>query len=428
MNSICKHILLLLAIALAGNGIVGACTSVIVSGRVTPDGRPFIFKNRDTGDLDNLAMLVSGHGYTYIAIVAARDTLPQSVWSGHNEKGFAIANTAAYNLNGRPQPGRPLPDGDEKDGMVMRRALETCATLADFEHLLDSIKARGPIPSNSNFAVLDAQGGCAYYETGNKGYVKFDANDLAQAPYGYIVRTNHAMSGDRSMDKGVERYMAITDFMNHAEFCGQVNFEHILRRVPRYLTHGLTGINLYDMEPEDDSHPKLFPFRDFIPRYQTASAQLIQGVKIGESPLHTVAWTIVGSPLTTVAVPLVILPSGKLPAIVTRGGDGHAPLVQAGLKLKEQLFPLKRGNTGDYIDVARLINKRGTGILQQTAPIETAVVNSGKDVIGRLYGADKASANGNDKIYKAIEDYYDWVDTYVAGEYWQRFRLKLLKL
>lgn len=425
MNSICKRILLLLAVALAGNFAVEACTSVIVSGRVTPDGRPFIFKNRDTGDLDNLAMLVSGHGYTYIAIVAARDTLPQSVWSGHNERGFAIANTAAYNLNGRPQPGKPQPDGDELDGTIMRRALETCATLADFEHLLDSIKARGPIPSNSNFAVLDAQGGCAYYETGNKGYVKFDANDPAQAPYGYIVRTNHAMSGDRSMDKGVERYMAITDFMNHAEFCGQVNFEYILRRVPRYLKHGLTGIDLYDIEPEDDSHPKLFPFRDFIPRYQTASAQLIQGVRSGESGLHTVAWTITGSPLTTVAVPLVITPSGKLPAIVTRGSDGHAPLVHAGLKLKERFFPLKRGNTGDYIDVAQLINKRGTGILQQIEPVETETIGRGKAVIGQLYGDGKASANGKDKVYKAIEDYYDWVDTYVAGQYWQRFGLKL---
>lgn len=421
MNKTYRTLILLLAFLIAGASTTFACTSVIVSGRVTPDGRPFIFKNRDTDNLNNLALLVRGHGYTYIAIVAARDSLPRSIWSGHNEKGFAIANTAAYNLNGNPddrKPGDPKPNGDENDGSIMRRALETCATLKDFEHLLDSIKAKGPIPSNSNFAVLDAEGGCAYYETGNRGYVKYDANDPAQAPNGYIIRTNHGMSGDRSMDKGVERYLAISDFMNHADFTGNINFEYILRKVPRYLTHGLTGINLYDIEPDDDSQPKLFPFRDFIPRYQTASTQLIQGVKKGEDALHTVAWTIVGSPLTTVAIPLIITPSGKLPAIVTRSAKGYSPLVHAGLKLKEQLFPLKRGSVSDYINVAKLINKRGTGTLQQIEPIETEVINHGKTAIGQLYENDKAA-------YKAIDEYYRWVDSYVADQYKQRFEIDI---
>ena len=50
---------LLISVAL----LVGAthskvCTSIIVSGKVTPDGRPYIFKNRDTHDLDNLAIQI----------------------------------------------------------------------------------------------------------------------------------------------------------------------------------------------------------------------------------------------------------------------------------------------------------------------------------------------------------------------------------
>lgn len=51
----------------------------------------------------------------------------------------------------------------------------------------------------------------ACYETGNSGYVKFDANDPLQAPYGYLIRTNHGISGDRSMDQGLERFLAIQD-------------------------------------------------------------------------------------------------------------------------------------------------------------------------------------------------------------------------
>ncbi|MBQ9260649.1 MAG: acyl-CoA--6-aminopenicillanic acid acyl-transferase, partial [Prevotella sp.] len=210
--------MLVSAALLGGAAHSNACTSIIVSGKVTPDGRPYIFKNRDTHDLDNLAVQIQGPRYRFIGIVATKDTLYKSVWSGHNEVGFAIANTAAYNLNGKPEPGKPRPQGDDNDGTLMRKALGTCRTLGDFEHLLDSIKAQGPIPSNSNFAVLDAEGGVAYYETGNKGYVKYDANDPLVAPYGFIVRTNHGMSGERSLDQGVERYLTISDYATRAAF------------------------------------------------------------------------------------------------------------------------------------------------------------------------------------------------------------------
>ena len=150
-----------------------ACTSVIVSGRVTKDGRPLIFKNRDTSTLHNMTIVVQGRVYRYIGLVNAEDTAPVNVWGGHNEAGFGIINTAAYNLNG---------DGGDTDGdgILIRKALELCATLEDFERLLDTVKK--PREVNSNFAVLDAKGGCAYYETGNYEYVKFDVNDPNVAP------------------------------------------------------------------------------------------------------------------------------------------------------------------------------------------------------------------------------------------------------
>ena len=156
-----KHLtitcLLVSAALLGGAAHSNACTSIIVSGKVTPDGRPYIFKNRDTHDLDNLAIQIQGPRYRFIGIVATKDTLYKSVWSGHNEVGFAIANTAAYNLNDEPEPGKPRPQGDDNDGILMRKALGTCRTLGDFEHLLDSIKAQGPIPSNSNIVTGQAR-------------------------------------------------------------------------------------------------------------------------------------------------------------------------------------------------------------------------------------------------------------------------------
>ncbi|MDO4163521.1 MAG: carcinine hydrolase/isopenicillin-N N-acyltransferase family protein [Bacteroides sp.] len=394
---------------LIGNSSIGlACTSVIVSGKVTQDGRPLLLKNRDSYNFDNLAVVVKGEKYTFLAIVAAKDTRPENVWSGHNEKGFAIINTAAYNLNGKEK----LESGN--DGRMMRRALEICATLQDFEHLLDTLSR--PMGANSNFGVIDAEGGCAYYETGNEGYKKFDANDPNIAPYGYLVRTNHAYSGDRSLDKGIERYIAIEDFMLYAGFTDQLNQEYLLRNVPRYLTHGFTKINLYQQMPQDEKDVTIVPFKDFIPRYQTTSTMLVQGVKKGESPKLTVSWTIVGSPLTTVAIPLCILPDGKLPSIITRGDDGQAKLTQMGLTLKDIIFPLKRGNRMEYIDLSKLINQQRTGILQQVLTIEDEVLAKGNIAVEEM--------RSKGKVDSRMSEYYQWVDDFVSERYRTLFSLE----
>ena len=165
--------------------------------------------------------------------------------------------------------------------------------------------------------------------------------------------------------------------------------------------------------PQDDSKPVFFPFRDFIPRYQTASAQLIQGVRKGEDPLLTIAWTIPGSTLTTVAIPLWITAKNELPAIVTRNREGHATLVDAGFVLKKQLFPLERSNGADYINVARLINHAGTGILQQLTPIEDELFRRASAVITVL--------RRNGRAGRETTEFYQWVDQYVREQYQQRF-------
>lgn len=386
-----------------------ACTSFIVSAKASKSGRPMIFKNRDTGNLDNCIVEQQGEKYKYVAVVSASDTKPQDVWSGHNEAGFAIINTAAYNLNG----DITFAEDDEHDGIVMRRALEVCASLADFEHLLDTIKTRNV---NSNYGVIDAHGGCAYYETGLKQWKKFDANDPNIAPYGYLVRTNHGYSGDRSMDLGTERYLAMSRYMERTALTGAFDAQQLVRRVPRILTHGLTNVNLYDLEPDDNAQPKFAHFIDFIPRFSTSAAQLIEGVKEGEAPTHTVAWTIIGSPLATVAMPLVISPSGRLPEVVQRGSDGGSQLCHYGLKLKEKLFPLRTKSRSNYIDVGQLINRRGTGILQQIEPIEDQLMSKAATLVDELRTKDAFPT-------RLFDEYYKWTDTFVRQQYNERFGL-----
>jgi hypothetical protein len=233
------------------------------------------------------------------------------------------------------------------------------------------------------------------------------------APYGYLVRTNHALSGDRAMDKGVERYMAITDFMMNADFCDRIDKDYLLRGVARNLKHGFTQIDLYKQIPESEAERTIVPFKDFIPRYQSTSCVLIQGVRQGEDPLLTVSWTMVGSPLTTVAIPLLITPDAKLPSIVTRGDDGYAWLTKAGLTLKGRIFPLKRGNYTEYIDLSKLINRQNTGILQRVLRIEDEVLQRGNSVV------DAIRERG--KIDKSLTEYYSWVDKYVTEQYAEQF-------
>lgn len=381
-----------------------ACTSVIVSGRVTKDGRPMIFKHRDSKSVHNMMIVVQGQRYRYLGLVNAEDTKPNDVWGGHNEVGFGIINTAAYNLNGN--------GGDTAgDGILIRKALELCATLEDFERLMDTVKK--PRDVNSNFAVLDAKGGCAYYETGNYKYVKFDVNDPAVAPDGYLMRTNFGTTGNHKLDQGVERYQAITAFM--AEACKEGHLEHdyLITHISRYLKHGVTQLDMYDMMPETETDTCYVSFHDYIARYSTASVVLVQGVRPDESPLNTISWTIMGWPLTTIAMPLALLPSGKLPTLVSHDGNGHSRLCEMGLQLKSRVFTLKKGNnTAFYGNLAPLINKKGTGILQQLLLVEEVVMRHGEEAVASLQKA---------KDPKAMEAYYDWVDGFITEQYKSKF-------
>ncbi|MBO6026516.1 MAG: acyl-CoA--6-aminopenicillanic acid acyl-transferase [Bacteroidales bacterium] len=383
---------------------VFACTSIIVSGRVTKDGRPLIYKNRDTKTLSNMTIVAQGPRYRYLGLVNAEDTTPVNVWGGHNEAGFAIVNTAAYNLNG---------DGGDTDGdgILMRKALGLCATLADFERLIDTVKK--PMDVNSNFAVLDAHGGCAYYETGNYSFVKFDVNDPEVAPNGYLMRTNFGITGNHKLDVGVERYYAITDFMKVACEEGHLDHDYLVTHIPRYMTHGLTKMNIYDFMPATESDTTFFPFADYTVRYSTASVILVQGVKPGESPLNTVSWTIMGWPLTTIAMPLALTPSGKLPSIVTDDGTGHSWLCEKGLELKSRAFSLKRGNITSYCNISVLFNKQGSGILQKILSLEEEVMRHGEVALEAF--------RKHPLKPQEMDAFYDWVDAYVKERYQELF-------
>jgi hypothetical protein len=78
-----------------------ACSTAIVSGKATPDGRPLLWKHRDTDNFNNKMMFFAGSRYEYIGLVNSQDSL-WHVWAGTNSAGFSIMNSASYNIT----PGR----------------------------------------------------------------------------------------------------------------------------------------------------------------------------------------------------------------------------------------------------------------------------------------------------------------------------------
>ena len=395
-----KHLFTFILATIVSSVSALACTSVIITSKASKDGRPMIFKNRDTGSLSNICIERQGTLYRYVGIANARDTIPQEIWGGHNEKGFAIINTADYNLNEKNEK-------EELEGEIMRIALGECATLADFEKFLD--QRERPLCVNTNYGVIDAHGGCAYYEVGNNGYVKYDANDPSAAPEGYLLRTNYGFSGDQTKNQGCERYLAIAEFMKKAQKDDNIDATYLITHIPRYVTHGLTHINLLDYMPETEKDTTMMPFRDYIPRHSTASCLLVQGVRTNEPAAFTTSWLYVGYPLTTVCMPVILNPENRLPQTFISREDGTAWMAEKGLELKKRLFPYTVSNGKDYINVAQLYNKCGTGIQQKLQPVEAKIIRKALDTINDM--------RKKGKITPTLYDFYDWADNYIRQHF-----------
>ena len=122
--------------------------------------------------------------YKYIGLVNSEDVRGKQIWGGANSEGFSIMNSASYNVNINDTSSKK-----DLEGFFMKHALQKCATLQDFENLLDTLSK--PMGLSAHFGVIDGKGGAAFYEVNNYNFIKFDANNSTQAPHGYIIRTNY---------------------------------------------------------------------------------------------------------------------------------------------------------------------------------------------------------------------------------------------
>ncbi len=346
-----KHIAIILLALTAATGGISACTSAIISGRVTGNHRPLLWKHRDTSRQDNKVERIAATDSTfeYVALYNAGDTLCREAWIGYNSQGFAVMNTAVYNLKADTVA---LID---QEGFVMTEALKRCRTVDDFEQLLNDLPK--PLGVEANFGTIDALGNGAYFETGNYGYTKYD---LADAPDGVLVRTNYAHSGRKGEGKGYTRETnAWHQLAPHIDSCNvsaQLLTETLSRRF--YSSKRNCDISL--------SGDKLVADQEFIPRYTSTATVVIEGVTAGENPLLTTMWVGLGYPPCS-EIHAVWLDGNGVPASLRgTGNNHHSPQCDTVVARKREVFG-KDGNGNRYADLSKLYNNAGTGYCQKLA-------------------------------------------------------------
>ena len=98
-----------------------------------------------------------------------------------------------------------------------------------------------------------------------------------------------------------------------------------------------------------------------------------------------------------------------LPSIVQRGENDKAWLCSQSIEQKLKVFNLKRGNKRDYIDLSKLVNAAGTGIVQRMMPLEREVFNHAREALKKVRKEKKGA--------EALRKYYEWVDEYVKTNF-----------
>lgn len=357
---------------------VYCCTSAIFTGKATPDGRPLMWKHRDTGEENNKVEFFKGPKYSFIALINSPGDLKEA-WCGTNNVGFSIMNTASYNLNYDNVPSEMM----DKEGIVMFNALGECKTLADFEKLLNRMMKQKPMGVEGNFGVIDSYGGAAYYEVGNETWTKIDVNDPKIAPQGYLVYSNHSYTGKLDDGMGYIRYTnAEYIIKNHIGRAGEITPKFITQNLSRSFYHSLLGIDLVKDNDILQKGSGWFIDQDFIPRKSSTSSMVIAGVKEGENPLNTVMWTILGYPPVSVAVPLFVKAGENQPYWMIEGKDSeNALMCDMALELKHKIFPVKRGNGNRYMNFNLIYNPQGTGYMQQLRPLENKIFKMSEEFL-----------------------------------------------
>ncbi len=336
------------------------CTTALLSPAASASGRPLLWKNRDTDALSNKVILVREQPYAYLALVDADDASGRRAYAGLNATGFAIMNTVAYNL-----PGAQSGDLKDLEGSVMADALRTCRTVADFEAYLKANQGPG-LGCQTNFGVFDATGRTVLFEVHNRGYSLLEAS---AAPGQYLVNSNWSRSGRKGKGAGYLRFDRATELLAALPL-EQRNPREIFRRLARDTGHVLLRTPILADLKALPAQPRWILTKDCINKSYTSCALVLVGKDPKDPASRATFWVLPGEPVTAVALPLWV-EAGTVPEVFWKGKE--APLWLESLRIKQRVRPFPETEKQEYLDLAGLDNREGTGFLPRLLGAEDRI-------------------------------------------------------
>lgn len=332
-----KRLLIILAAALLSATPSIACTTAIVGAKASRTGRPLLWKQRDSGSNTKASFAyVEGGKYAFTAVFSSKDKDHKSAYGGVNEAGFAIINNVSYHI---------LEKGSKAaNGSLMKRALQECATIDEFEKML--LEMEEPRDCASNFGVIDASGAAAYFEAGSRVVKRYDVPED-----GWLVRTNYSFAGEENTGGGYARYETAEYVMAHHR--GKFVAEDLISGLGRCFRSKVLGRDFLKKGGYAWDE-------DFIPRPSTSCSLCVEGMIPGDKPGSAVMWCAPGYTPACYSIPVWVAAGAEIAKPLSALEDGNSPMNVKGEQLRLQTHDLPRDAAGKYINIdkARSLVKR----------------------------------------------------------------------
>jgi hypothetical protein len=365
------------------------CTTAVVGPRAGEEGRPILWKNRDTDVLSNRVVFVEETPYSYLGLADLEARSGRSVFAGVNSEGFAIMNSVAYNLP------KKAGESEDREGILMADALRTCRTAAEFEAYLKANLGRD-LGARANFGVIDSEGSAVIFEVHNQGYERLDAGG---APEGYLVNTNWSRTGQQAKGAGYVRFDRATELFQAAP--RPLTARDILRRLARDTGNALTPQPApaeFAALPGD--RDRWVFTRDSINKSYTSAAVVIVGRRPGDPRSRATMWVLPGEPVTAVALPLWV-EAGRSPDPFWKGDA--APLWVETLRVKKIARPYPESDREEYLNARRLDNRDGTGFLPRLLEVEDEIFARTAKLLASPRTPEELAAFQDEMAAKALE-------------------------